>query len=149
MKEESKHIKEELKDLKAEKLASLNKPKLVFPTNLEEELLAHIHAQKVSKKSNTVMRIFVRASMGIAAVLVLALLIWRPNLDQQELLSMDDLNEEELLYMLEHYMDDYATEDLATLASNDVNVFEFSELEESYFEQVIVDDVDISYDDLF
>lgn len=148
MKEENKHIIKELEELKATNLASFQKSKLVIPDTLEEDLLAHLRQNRQVEKSSTVMRTLVRASMGIAATLVLTLLIWRPNLDQQ-MLSMDDLNEEELLYLLEHYLEDYDHSDLASLASNEASVFEFTSFEESYIEQEILDDVDISYDDLF
>jgi hypothetical protein len=62
---------------------------------------------------------------------------------------MEMLSDQELEMWVYEYIDDYDDVDLLALASEDAGLFDFSSIDEEYFEDEILANDDFSYDDLF
>lgn len=148
MNEDRKHINEELKELGAENLlkAKVNSPKL--PEDLKDDLLTHLDTHQSAHVVGHSRVGKILWPLGIAAALALGLFLLIPETSNNQL-TFEDLSFEELEYMLSENINDYSDEDMYNLASNEVNIFEYSSIEEEYYEDEIVENLELTYEDLF
>ncbi|MFT4970461.1 MAG: hypothetical protein ACI9O4_002219 [Chitinophagales bacterium] len=143
-----KHIKEELEDLKALELSKYNKPSLKIPLELKQQLLDKVETNDADTNSALDKVVKFILPLGVAATLIIGFFIWFPKETQEEL-SMEMLSDQELEMWVYEYIDDYDDVDLLALASEDAGLFDFSSIDEEYFEDEILANDDFSYDDLF
>lgn len=148
MQENKKNIKVELEDLGALELAKLKKAELKIPLELQNQLLDKIDFDSKEEETHSGNLRKLSWAFAIAATLLISFFIWSPT-ESEDKLSIEALSDAEIEMYLYDRLEELEDEDLMTLASNEISMFEFMSIQDAYFEEEILSNDEYDYDDLF